>query len=287
MPAIGTVWTFNYTGSEQLFKIPANGTYKIETWGAQGGGTQPGDGGYAVGYVLLNSNLKLYIVVGGHGLESTNDNNGGGYNGGGNGTNINQKGSGGGGATHISFSNRGILSNYSSYINELLIVSGGGGGSTATVHEEYGKGGSGGGYLGGNGGYLNKLNWSFYGTGGSQESGGICYLYDSDLSDSNSFGIFGKGGNHGYETGINTGGSGGGSGFYGGGGSSRGHGQGGGGSGYIGNSLLTNKTMYCYNCTESSEESTKTISTTCTSKTPTENCSKQGNGYAKITLISY
>ena len=56
MPAIGTVWTFNYTGSEQLFKIPANGTYKIETWGAQGGGTQPGDGGYAVGYVLLNSN---------------------------------------------------------------------------------------------------------------------------------------------------------------------------------------------------------------------------------------
>ena len=45
--------------------------------------------------------------------------------------------------------------------------------------------------------------------------------------------------------------------------------------------------MYCYNCEESTEESTKTISTTCTSETPTENCSKQGNGYAKITLISY
>ena len=79
--------------------------------------------------------------------------------------------------------------------------------------------------------------------------------------------------------------SGGGGGFYGGGAIE--HGPAGGGSGYIGNPLLTNKSMYCYNCTESLEESTKTISTTCTSKTPTENCSKQGNGYAKITLISY
>ena len=57
-------------------------------------------------------------------------------------------------------------------------------------------------------------------------------------------------------------------------------------SGYIGNSLLTNKAMYCYNCTPSSVESTKTISTTCTSATPTPNCAKQGNGYAKITLVS-
>lgn len=61
--------------------------------------------------------------------------------------------------------------------------------------------------------------------------------------------------------------------------------SGGGGSGYIGNSLLTEKSMYCYNCTESSEESTKTISTTCVSELPTENCSKKGNGYVRITLI--
>ena len=57
-------------------------------------------------------------------------------------------------------------------------------------------------------------------------------------------------------------------------------------SGYIGNSFLTNKTTYCYNCATSNEISTKNISTTCTSSTPTENCSKQGNGYARITLIS-
>ncbi|MDY3947777.1 MAG: hypothetical protein SOZ04_00255 [Bacilli bacterium] len=59
--------------------------------------------------------------------------------------------------------------------------------------------------------------------------------------------------------------------------------KGGGSSDYIGNSLLTNKAMYCYNCEDSSEESTKTISTTRAEETPTENCAKKGNGYARIT----
>lgn len=58
-----------------------------------------------------------------------------------------------------------------------------------------------------------------------------------------------------------------------------------GGSGYIGNSLLTNKAMYCYNCTASSDAATKTISTTCTSSSPTKNCSKSGDGHAIITYI--
>ena len=78
--------------------------------------------------------------------------------------------------------------------------------------------------------------------------------------------------------------TGGGGGFY--GGSSNG-GISASGSGYIGNSELSEKVMYCYNCQESSEESTKTISTTCTSATPTAACAKIGNGYARITLISY
>ena len=81
---------------------------------------------------------------------------------------------------------------------------------------------------------------------------------------------------------LNTGSIGGGGGFYGG---SIGRNGAGGGSGYIGNTLLTEKAMYCYNCQESTEESTKTISTTCVNETATENCAKQGNGYAKITLI--
>ena len=279
-------WTFDYTGGEQTFTAPIASAYKLEVWGAQGGGVVPGYGGYSIGQVSLSGNENIYVVVGGAGTVSTDVTNGGGYNGGGHGTNVVQQGSGGGGATHIAKTNRWLLSNYASYMNELLIVSGGGGGGAPYFSENIGTGGSGGGYLGSNGGYWNQLDWSFYGTGGSQTSGGVCYLYDDNLSDSSSFGTFGQGGNHGYESGVNGGGSGGGGGFYGGGGSSRSHGQAGGGSGYIGNTLLSEKSMYCYNCTESSEVSTKTISTTCVNETATANCAKSGNGYARITLLS-
>lgn len=58
--------------------------------------------------------------------------------------------------------------------------------------------------------------------------------------------------------------------------------SGGGGSRYIGNSILKDKVMYCYNC----EESTKTISTTCSEEMPTSYCAKKGNSYARITLVS-
>ena len=58
-----------------------------------------------------------------------------------------------------------------------------------------------------------------------------------------------------------------------------------GSSGCIGNPSLTDKHMTCYNCETSNEESTKTISNTCVSETPTTDCSKIGNGYARITYI--
>ena len=60
--------------------------------------------------------------------------------------------------------------------------------------------------------------------------------------------------------------------------------DGAGGSGYIGNSLLTDKFMYCYNCDISDVESTKTYTTTCAEETPTENCAKIGNGFARISF---
>ncbi len=56
--------------------------------------------------------------------------------------------------------------------------------------------------------------------------------------------------------------------------------------GYIGNPLLTDKSMYCYNCTQSTEESTKTVSGTCSSLLALENCAKEGNGYARISFVS-
>ena len=34
---IDNTWDFDYTGGEQTFIAPTTGTYKLETWGAQGG----------------------------------------------------------------------------------------------------------------------------------------------------------------------------------------------------------------------------------------------------------
>ena len=41
-------YDFDYTGSEQEFTVPCNGTYKLETWGASGGtSSTSGDYNYA------------------------------------------------------------------------------------------------------------------------------------------------------------------------------------------------------------------------------------------------
>ena len=255
-----TVFNFDYTGSEQTFTAPVSGAYKLETWGAQGDGWWDGiggDGGYSVGIIKLIAGKKLYIGVGGQGINNA-------YNGDGS----------GGGATSIS-KIAGELSSLTNYKSDILIVSGGGGSG------EREHGGSGGGYIGGTG-YSITNNYPFYGTGGSQTTGGSGFEVSGNSPSNNidgKFGISGKG----YSD--IDGGADGGTGYYGGGGTTY-AGGGGGGSGYIGNPLLKDKVMYCYNCEESSEESTKTISTTCSEETPTENCAKKGNGYARITLVS-
>lgn len=253
--------TFNYTGNEQLFIVPETGRYKLETWGAQGGGTQGGFGGYSVGIISLTENQKLYIYVGGAGSGIT-----GGYNGGGTAL---TNGFGGGGATHIATSS-GKLSALSSSLNNIIIVAGGGGGKGNS-----GVGGNAGGLSGNNGVDGSCTNKS--GGGATQTAGGKCV--DSAWCNAGAFGAGGNG------KGGNNGGAGGG-GYYGGGAGTGGscYGGGGGGSSYIGNTLLNDKSMYCYNCTESSAETTKTISTTCHNSTPTENCAKEGNGYARISF---
>ena len=255
-----TVFDFDYTGGEQTFIAPVSGTYKLETWGAQGDGWWDGlggDGGYSVGIIKLIDGKKLYIGVGGQGINNA-------YNGDGS----------GGGATSIS-KIAGELSSLINYKSDILIVSGGGGSG------EREHGGSGGGYIGGTGYPITNI-YPFYGTGGSQTTGGSGFEVSGNSPSNNidgKFGISGKG----YSD--TDGGADGGTGYYGGGGTTY-AGGGGGGSGYIGNSLLTNKVMYCYNCEESYEESTKTISTTCSEETPTSYCAKKGNGYARITLVS-
>ena len=269
---VGKVWDYDYTGGEQTFIAPTTGTYKLEVWGAQGGNYDTikvgGYGAYSSGNKKITQTDKLYINVGGQGTVSQ-----GGYNGGGS---TDYSGGGGGGATHIALES-GKLSILENKKNYILIVSGGGGGSGA--FNNY-VGGSGGGYIG------EKAAGSSPGFGGTQLSGGEISNYTGPTSTSGIKGSFGQGGNGGHEIAYKQGSGAGGSGFFGGSGGGARDGGGGGGSGYIGNSLLNEKIMYCYNCTESNETSTKTISTICVNATPIEKCAKSGNGYARITLVS-
>ena len=268
-----TVFNFDYTGSEQTFTASVSGTYKLETWGAQGSDwgnannhSTGGYGGYATGTIHLIKAGKAYIKVGKSGENYTN-------------------GVGGGGATYI-LTKSEFLRKLEKELSSIIIVSGGGGGS----EWHGGSGGSGGGFKGndGNVGTLmvnenyTMVSISPPAKGGSQNFGGTSTKVDRRSKTTSIYnGSFGTGG---YTVGGDGGGQGG-NGYYGGGASDY-AGGGGGGSGYIGNHLLTNKVMYCYNCEESNEESTKTISTTCSEETPTSYCAKKGNGYARITLIS-
>ena len=263
---------FEYTGEEGTYVVPQDGTYELETWGAQGGtavdSCDGGYGGYSYGQVELKKGDILYINVGGVGTCNVSSSSKGGYNGGGDALSRNSyKMCSGGGATHIA-TKSGLLKTLSDSTDSILIVSGSGGGSGSTGSSCSSKGGSGGGISG----TVPKNNCSDCGTrsGGTQTSGGR-----------SRFGTGGFGFGAGSTTSYSVGG---GSGFYGGAGDNYEWGATG-GSGYIGNSKLTNKKMYCYDCTESSDESTKTISTTNVSEIPTENNTKKGNGYAKITLL--
>ena len=260
-----TTYEFSYTGSEQKIKLFADGFYKLEVWGAQGGTYSSytgGYGGYSVGVINISEPDTLYINVGGAGscksgsagyqgcssaAKAT-----GGYNGGGYSQPCDYTSAcSGGGATHIA-KRTGLLSTLSSYNSDVLIVAGGGGG----------------------GGYN-----SYYSKGNSGGAGGGAFGTSSSTLSSN-FGQAGNGG--GYSAG-------GGGGYYGGNGSvsfvSANTPKSGGGSGWIGSNNLYNKYMVCYGCSTSNDISSRTISNTCHSSTATQDCSKDSSGYAKITYL--
>ena len=297
---VQTIYNFDYTGGEQKFIVPTTGTYVVETWGAQGGSasgsTIGGYGGYSKGIINLSRGMVLYVNVGGQG-ESVYGNKLyalGGYNGGGkastNQNNLYRAAGGGGGATHFATKSgelknleiyKGTLSNDAKYYvsNEIIIVAGGGGGtwdsSDGTNAYKTTVFGHGGGAVG----VLSECIWNnaynTSGAGGSQISG---YA-------------FGLG--QGFTEGLNEI-AGAGGGFF--GGSAHDYAAGG-GSGYIANPSLSDKAMYCYDCEESTEANIYTISTTGDNKdssscpngyasSPTTNCAKSGNGYARITLLN-
>ena len=203
--AAGKTYTYDYSGSVKSITLPA-GKYKLEAWGASGGGRNPGKGGYSTGTVTFNSETTVYIVVG----QSA-----GAYNGGGIGCH-----GYGGGATHFATAN-GELAALSDNKNSVLLVAGGGAGGSS------GAGGAGGGAN--QSGTSGGDGCGTKGEGATVSGPGNAYFS----------GAFGKGGSN---SGWNT--CGGGGGLYGGGGSYESYSRNddddagaGGGSGFASSSL--------------------------------------------------
>ena len=220
-----TTYNFSYTGTSQTLAL-APGSYSIQCWGANGGTSNGGKGGYATGSISITSPTVAYIYVGGVGTATNVTGSGnalGGWNGGGNGSCYTSYGTsgGGGGGSDV----RMTLN--TTYANRIIVGGGGGGGS---VPGSYG-------YVGGNGGGTTGGIGSAYGSywigqGGTQTGGG------AGTTESNSTvgaGVLGVGGSH-SSTLPSSGwaGCGGGGGYYGGSAGGAVHSSGGGGSSYIG-----------------------------------------------------
>lgn len=181
---VPVVYDFAYTGGMQSVTLDA-GTYKLECWGAQGGGAceaTGGKGGYSCGNLEISSPTELRIFVGGKGEGGKTSNTSatlftslGGYNGGGNGGSAyrcGQSGGGGGGKTHIVNVTRDMM----------ILCAGGGGGAGGGVADNWSgevilyeagtPGGAGGGRTGLNGGWSYDEWDGYYGGYGKQTAGG-------------------------------------------------------------------------------------------------------------------
>ena len=247
---------WKFTGKIETFTAPEKCDYKLECWGAQGGGiinqgkvTPAKGGGYSYGTLKnVGKGKQLFVCVGGQGTAGVRNlkNASGGYNGGGKGGygvknakgQILLSGGGGGGATHIALS-AGLLTQFvDKYQTQLLIVAGGAAGysnvpnNNTNINAAYG-----GGVNGGPG--MNTVTNATYTVAGQKPTRER----------------FGKGqdGRNGI-TGTNNGGegnSGGGGGFCGGYSDQRTgsytNGIGGGGSGYVNTSLLVDATTIAGN----------------------------------------
>ncbi|MBQ4359270.1 MAG: hypothetical protein II767_03355 [Proteobacteria bacterium] len=136
------VQNFEYSGNVKSVLLP-KGSYKLEVWGAQGGGYEDGNtssgyggrGGYSVGTLNLNAATTLYVRVGGKGGNATSGVAAGGWNGGGAGyaSSSGEPGNGGGGATDIRVA--------ADSLHNRVIVAGGGGGGGEDTGDPYGHGG--------------------------------------------------------------------------------------------------------------------------------------------------
>lgn len=216
---------YDCTQSVETFTALEDGTYTLECWGAQGMYFPPtnpnlygGKGGYATGMYTMNKGTSIYICVGGY----TN-----GYNN--KIPNVNIGWNTGGGATSITTTNRGELSNFDHFRGEVLLVAGGGGAQDAGENNPRPVAGVGGGLEGGHASG-SGCNGSGAGQGGPGANG---YRYTSYMPHDHKAG-FGYGGvASSNRSGWEDFGAQGGGGYYGGGGTQQ-AGPAGGGSSYYG-----------------------------------------------------
>lgn len=282
------------------FTAPADGVYKLQVWGAQGGyrssSTYGGKGGYSVGNITLTKGDKLYVYVGGAGGSSSSSTGAvvaGGYNGGG----YRYGYKGGGGATDIRLTS-GTWNDSASLLSRVIVAGGGGSDGATSKTGMYGGGTTGGSSTEN---YIASGNTNYCGKGGTQTWSGYSASYTittqatSGLnSNSTSYycGGFGFGGGGVYLS-SGFGGAGGG-GWYGGSGSvpdtsgddDRG---GGGGSGFVWTSSTASNVPSGYSVGTQyylANASTTAGNASFESTSGGTETGHTGDGYAKITAIS-
>ena len=255
----GVVETTYTKPQEYTYTIAYAGAYKIELWGAQGGGTNGGKGAYTAGTANFNTNEILNFYIGGAG----NSNGVGGYNGGGNAGVLAKNNDGGGGSTDV---------RVSSSINDRIMVAGGGGGANANGSNTKGVGKTGG-AAGGLSGYAGtSVVDKMYGSGGTQIKGGAKGKTARIPGTDGSFYNGGVGGTS-RDTPTISGGGGGGGGYYGGGSGEACLGNCG-GSGGGGSSYISGHT----GCVAITSASSATPKTGCTTGTSDNSCSIHYSG---------
>ncbi len=222
---ITSIMTYDYTGEEQVFTSNYSGSYRVELWGAQGGGVYGGNGAYTTGIIKFIKNKKEYIFVGGNPTTTLEY----GYNGGGISNSDGRFGSGGG-ATDIR-NIGGTWNDFNSLKSRIMVAAGGGGGCVnCGVAGTILSGGIGGKLNGGDGKIAqipaDSDEFVSIATGATQTSGGnrgTGTRTDLSCASNGSFGIGGNGGSCCIAAG--------GSGYYGGAGSGVANSTGGTGSG--------------------------------------------------------
>ncbi|MCD6011022.1 MAG: C-terminal target protein [Flavipsychrobacter sp.] len=232
--SIAQTTTFNYTGSMQIYSVPAGVTLiSVDARGAiggNGGGVLRGGYGARVQCTMnVTPSTNLYIFVGGVGAAGGSG--AGGFNGGGTGV---TNGGGGGGATDIRLDPGAPTAT-----NRPVVAGSGGGGSANYGTNNYDRGGDGGGTTGEQGWSGNVIggsNSDIGGYGGTQTAGGLGGQYNCCGYARGASGTLGGGGNGA----TGTWGAGGGGGYYGGGGGS--WSGGGGGSSYADPTVCSNVT---------------------------------------------